>query len=82
MREYDIKETPAGNPNVFSIKFVKKNGELVFFPMAVACGLPFHAAENRMRGVKPVDAKYNQSGHIVAVDIDAMVEWNGKRVLL
>ncbi len=82
LREYDIKETPSGQPNAFSIRFIKKNGEMVFVPRALACGLPFHAAENRMRGIKPVDHKNNQSGHIQAVDIDAISEWNGKRVVL
>jgi len=82
LRDYDIKETPSGQPATFSIRFVKKNGELVIIPRAVAAGLPFNAAENRMRGVKPVDSKNNQSGHIVAVDIDAITEWNGKRVVL
>jgi len=72
LKEYDIKEKPDGKPVVFSIKFVKKNGELVFIAMATAAGLPFHAANNRMRGVRPVDSKLNQSGHIVAVDIDAI----------
>lgn len=82
LREYDIKETPKGDPSTFSIKFIKKNGDLVFIPIAVASGLPFHVANNRMRGVKPVDAKLNQSGHIHAVDIDSIVEWNGKKVIL
>lgn len=82
LREYDIKEDPMGNPVVFSIKFVKKNGELVYIPQGVASGLPFNASENRMRGVKPVDKNLNQSGHIHAVDIDAIVEWNNKKVVL
>jgi len=82
LKEYDIKEKPDGKPVVFSIKFVKKNGELVFIPMATAAGLPFHAANNRMRGVRPGDSKLNQSGHIVAVDIDAIIAWNGLRVKL
>lgn len=82
LREYDIKEDPSGKTSTFSIKFIKKNGDLVFIPIAVASGLPFHVANNRMRGVKPVDAKLNQSGHIHAVDIDSIVEWNGKKVIL
>ncbi len=82
LKEYDIKENPAGDQATFAIKFVKKNGELVFIANAVAAGLPFNAKENRMRGVRPVDKKFNPTGHITAVDIDAIVEWNGKRVVL
>jgi hypothetical protein len=82
LKEYDIKETPGGTQTVFSIKFVKKNGEIVFIPRATAAGLPFNVAKNRMRGVCPIDAKNNQSGHINAVDIDSIVEWNGTRVKL
>jgi hypothetical protein len=82
LRDYDIKETPAGLPKAFSIEFIKKNGERVSVPRALAAGLPFNASENRMRGIKPVDSKNNQSGHITAVDIDAIVMWNGLRVVL
>jgi len=35
LKEYEIKETPDGKQTVFSIKFVKKNGEVVFIPRAV-----------------------------------------------
>ena len=51
LKEYEIKETPDGKQVTFSIKFVKKNGELVFIPRAVAAGLPFNGKDNRMRGV-------------------------------
>ena len=30
LREYDVKETPAGKKTTFSIKFIKQNGEVVF----------------------------------------------------
>ncbi len=82
LREYDIKEDRTGGTVTFSLKFVKKNGELVFIPLATAAGLPFNATKNRMRGVRPVDSMLNQTGHIHAVDIDAIVEWNGKRVVI
>lgn len=82
LREYDVKETADNRPVPFSIKFIKKNGELVFVPRAIAAGLPFSAKDNRMRGIRPVDDKLNQIGHVTAVDIDAIVEWNGKKVIL
>jgi len=78
LKEYDIKETPLGKQSVFSIRFVKKNGELVFIPRAVACGLNMNLKVNRMRGVLPVDASGKSIGHPTPVNIDAIVEWNRK----
>lgn len=82
LREYDIKETPEGKQVVFSIKFIKKNGELVFLPKAVATGLPFSLKDNRMRGVVAVDNRGDKIGHPYPVNIDLIVEWNGKTVVL
>lgn len=82
LREYDVKEMPGGKQVVFSIKFVKQNGELVFMPRAVACGLTANMDLNRLRGVRPVDANDDGIGHPTPVNIDAIVEWNGKEVIL
>ncbi len=38
LKEYEIKETPEDNKVVFSIKFVKKNGELAFMLRAAVAG--------------------------------------------
>jgi len=80
LKEYEIKETPEGKQIVFSIKFVKKNGELIFIPRAVAAGLRFNQKENRMRGILPVDSTNNAVGHVTPAHIDGIVAWNGKRV--
>lgn len=82
LREYDIKKTPQGGQTIFSIKFIKRNGELVFMPKAVACGLNTNMKENRLRGVLPVDAGGEGIGHPTPVNIDAIVEWNGYPVEL
>ena len=82
LREYDVKETPGGKQVVFSLKFVKKNGELVFLPRAVATGLPWDVKRSRQRGVMPIDATGEKAGHIYPVRIDNITEWNGKRVIL
>ena len=82
LKEYDIKESPSGKQSVFSIRFVKKNGELVFIPLAVACGLNMNMKANRMRGVLPVDRTGDSIGHPTPVNIDAIVEWNHKKVIL
>jgi len=80
LKEYEIKETPEGKQFSFSIKFVKKNGELVFIPRAVAAGLPFNGKNNRMRGAIPVDNENNASDHVTPVHIDGIIEWNGKKI--
>lgn len=82
LREYDIKETPDGKQTVFSIKFIKKNGELVFMPRAVACGLSQNMSANRLRGVLPIDKEGKSIGHPTPVSIDAIKEWNGKQIVL
>jgi len=82
LKEYDIKELPTGKQPVFSIKFIKNNGELVFMPRAVACGLNANMKSNRLRGFIPVDANNEGIGHPTPVNIDAIIEWNGKKVQL
>lgn len=80
LKEYELKETPDGKQSTFSIRFVKKNGEVVFIPRAVAAGLPFNGKDNRMRGVLTVDSENNASGHVTPVHIDGIIEWNGKKI--
>ena len=82
LREYDIKETPQGRQVVFSIKFLKKNGELVFLPKAVASGLAVNMKKNRLRGVVAVDANGDKIGHIYPVNIDFIMEWNDKKIVM
>ena len=82
LREYDIKETPEGKQTVFSIKFIKTDGEIVFMPRAVACGLTANMSKNRLRGVVPIDIKGDKIGHPTPVNIDAIIEWNGMQVIL
>jgi hypothetical protein len=82
LREYDIKETPDGKQSIFSIRFIKNNGESVFLPRAVASGLSCNMAKNRLRGVVAVDSKGDKIGHIYPVSIDLITEWNGKKIVL
>jgi len=82
LKEFELKETPDGKQVTFSIKFVKKNGELVFIPRAVSAGLRFNMSDSCMRGILPIDTDNNASGHVTPVHIDGIVEWNGKKVKL
>jgi len=82
LREYDVKETPSGKQTIFSIKFIKKNGEIVFMPRAVACGLTANMSKNSIRGVVPIDKHGNKMSHNTSVSNDAIIEWNGMEVIL
>ena len=80
LKQYEVNETPNGKQVTFSVKFVKKDGELVFMPRAVAAGLKMNMKENRMRGMLPVDANGTACGHVTPVHIDGLIEWNGMKV--
>lgn len=82
LREYDIKSDPKGKQVVFSIRFIKINGESVFLPRAIATGLPWNVSQSRMRGVRPVTPNGDPAGHIYPVRIDNIIEFNSKQVLL
>ncbi len=82
LQEIDIKTTPDGKQVVFSIQFDKKNGERVYFPRAVSCGLNMDMKENRTRGIIPVDENGNRTGHPTPVGIDRIIRFNGMEVLL
>lgn len=82
LREMDIRETPDGKPIYFSMKFVKKSGEVVYIHRGVSTGLRMNLKENRMRGVLAVDAQGDGIGHPTPVNIDLIVEFNGQRVKL
>jgi hypothetical protein len=52
LADLDSELTPAGKPVTFSIKFIKKNGELVFIRKAIKVGLArMNLFENAFRGV-------------------------------
>jgi hypothetical protein len=80
LKEMELKHDPQGKPVIFSIKFIKANGEIVYLPKAISCGLRANMKANRLRGVMPVDAKADQTSHIYPVHIDFIVEFNGWRV--
>jgi len=68
------KYTPGEKHVIFSFKFVKKNGELVFIPRAVADGLRFNRRDDCIHGILPVDVQNNTSGHLTLVLIKGLVE--------
>ena len=82
LRELDIKEDSEGKQICFSIKFLKKNGEVIFLPMAVASGLPYSLKDNRLRGVVAIDSKGDKIGHVYPVNIDLIVKWNDKTIVM
>lgn len=82
LREMEIKETPQGKQKTFSIKFIKKNGEIVHLPKAVATGLKFDMKEHGFRGAVAVDNKYNPISHVYPIHIDNIIEFNNATVKL
>lgn len=82
LSEFDIKETPDGKPNTFSIRFITKSGQSVFLPFAVASGLTADLKKNRLRGVMAIDSNFKRIGHPYPINIDLIMEWNGNKVIL
>ena len=82
LKSLDVKSNPDGSPVFFSIVFLKNNGERVFVPRAIACGLPYSLTAHRMRGVMPVDRSGEKNGHVYPVNIDHILEFNSMEVIL
>lgn len=80
VRIIDSKANIDGKGVVFSIEFYKKNGELVRYPYAVACGLRANMTKNRIRGIVQTDAVGNAIARPRVVSIDNIRMFNGKRV--
>ena len=84
LKEFDIRENPDGVPIVFSIRFVKRNGETVFLPRAVisGAGINRNMFLTRERGFLPVDERFHSIGHVYPVNIDNLLEYNGLTITL
>lgn len=80
LKQIDAAEDPFGRKLTFSLKFTKKDGELVYMPKAQSCGLKFNMKDNHMRGIQPVDAEGKPSGHPTPVHIDSLIEFNGLKI--
>ncbi|MBQ8223986.1 MAG: hypothetical protein IJZ86_01285 [Bacteroides sp.] len=80
--ELDIRTLPDGRKRIFSIKFVTKEGKLVFFPQAYACGAgKMNHKQYRLRGIQPCDCQGNPELHVYPMCIDSIIGYNGKRVV-
>jgi hypothetical protein len=84
LREIDIRENPDGTPRVFSVRFVKLDGETVYLPRAVASGSGINRNMKvlRERGFLPVDGRYHATGHVYPVNIDNILEFNNQKITL
>lgn len=80
--ELDVAYTPEGKPVVFSMAFVKKNGELVYYPKARKSGVNMDMKKNAMRGIQQCDRNGKPFGHPTPVKIWSIVQFNGKTVKL
>ena len=61
--EMDVRTFPDGRKRIFSIKFVTKEGRLVYFPQAYACGAG--RMNNKVFRVRGVQACQNLQYHSV-----------------
>lgn len=83
LADMDIRTDSMGKRRIFSIKFVSKEGKVYFFPQAYACGAgKMNNKEYQLRGVQPCDCKGNPEGHPYPVDIDLILEYNKRAVIL
>jgi hypothetical protein len=81
LADLDSKLTPSGKPITFSIKFIKKDGELVFIRKSIKVGLArMNLLENAFRGVVAVDDQNDWIGHPTPVKIWNIIEYNGFKV--
>ncbi len=82
--ELDIRTLPTGRNRVFSIKFVTKEGKLIFFPQAYACGAgKMNNKVFRVRGIQPCDCQGtpDPGTHVYPVRIYNIIKYNGKTVI-
>jgi hypothetical protein len=81
--EFDEKLLPNGKQKTFSIKFEKKDGELVYFNRAIATGLAtINLKEHEMKGVLAVNKDLDKIDHPYPVKIWNIYEFNGHQVIL
>lgn len=82
LSELDESTTSDGKQKTFSIAFILKDGTRVYMNRAVKTGLNMNLKKNAMRGFIAVDKDLNKVGHITPVSIWAIVEFNGRRVII
>ena len=82
LREMEVREDQYGKRVLYSLEFWKKDGEVVYFSHCYTCGLRMNIKSNRMRGIQQCDSVGNKIGHPVAVSIDNLRMFNGKKVVL
>ena len=86
LREMETREKANGKASHFSLQFYLKNGKEVTEYLAVEGsimrGLKADMKRNRLRGIQPVDSEGNPIGHIHAVSIDNLREFNGMQVVI
>ncbi len=82
LAELDMSVTTDGAQKTFSMRFITKRGESIYFFRAVKTGLNMNLKKNAMRGVVPVNIFLQSTAHIHPVWIWSIVEFNGLKVSL
>lgn len=65
-----------GRKRLFSIKFVTKKGEVVYYPNAYGCPIRPELQGKRFVGVMPSSSTGQSIGHATPVCIDNILEFN------
>jgi hypothetical protein len=74
LADWDEQFLPNGREKFFSVGFVNKKGEFIFVSRARRSGLrKQNMKANDLKGLMPVDADGNQSGHIYPVWIHSIL---------
>lgn len=82
LNELDIRTHPNGKRRIFSIKFVTKEGKLIFVPQAYACGAgKMNNKQFRVRGIQPCDCQGNPESHVYPVRIFNIIQYNSMKVV-
>ena len=82
LAELDISTNPDGTTKTFSIRFIKKDGESVYFLRTRKTGLNMNLKKHAMRGVVPVDSNLVAIDHIYPVWIWSIVQYNNLKVTI
>ena len=82
LTDMEIHEENQGKKHIFSIRFVNKQGEVVYLPYAYSSGLRADMKKNRLRGVNPCSPTGISTGHVTPVSIDNIIEYNHQTVIL
>lgn len=83
MAEFDNPVTTDGNPKIFSLKFLLKDGREKIVPRGIKSGVNNKdMGATDTKGIQPVDKEYNKIGHPIPFKWYFLIEFNKMEVSL